>query len=393
MGFLKKITKPISKFLDKVVPNEVKPFLPYAAAAAPFLLPPGIAGGSGLGALLRRGALTGGLNLAAQLAQEGSEGDFSIGSLGLASLTGALTTPGSSELLGARAGIAAEQPGILSKIKSSGLQTLSKGAGFLEKGAEALRTDPFSPAGLKAATVPVTQGTTDIAVAGARREQKAYDEALAEFNKMQKEMSGATYNDYYDNILKYMDLAGFTAEEAEAAAERVLSGINFANGGRVGFAQGTNKKMMIVDLLNKGADFDLIKTITEASDQEIMEAIDFFKYGGAEVPLPTFDDKGNMIDDGLYKGRETRPEAKAYGGRVGYLGGGNVATPPGMEMDLRVGGFIPIGQAERADDVLARVSKNEFVMTADAVRGMGNGDPRAGAQKMYQLMNNLEARV
>jgi hypothetical protein len=95
-----------------------------------------------------------------------------------------------------------------------------------------------------------------------------------------------------------------------------------AYGGRIGFAQGANKKMMIVDLLNKGADLDLIKTITEASDEEIMEAVDFFKYGGAGVPLPTFDESGKMIDDGLYKGRETRPEAKAYGGRIGFSAGG-----------------------------------------------------------------------
>ena len=95
-----------------------------------------------------------------------------------------------------------------------------------------------------------------------------------------------------------------------------------AYGGRIGFAQGANKKMMIVDLLNKGADLDLIKTITEASDEEIMEAVDFFKYGGAGVPLPTFDKSGKMIDDGLYKGRETRPEAKAYGGRIGFAAGG-----------------------------------------------------------------------
>jgi hypothetical protein len=113
--------------------------------------------------------LSGGLNLGSQLAQEGSEGDFSVGSLGLASLTGALTTPGSSELLGARAGIAAEQPGTLAKIKSSGLQALSKGAGFLEGGAETLRTDPFSMPGLKAATVPITQGTTDLAMATAEK--------------------------------------------------------------------------------------------------------------------------------------------------------------------------------------------------------------------------------
>jgi hypothetical protein len=58
---------------------------------------------------------------------------------------------------------------------------------------------------------------------------------------------------------------------------------------------------------------DLIKATTDASDEEIMEAVDFFKYGGAGVPLPTFNESGKMIDDGLYKGRETRPEAKAYG--------------------------------------------------------------------------------
>jgi hypothetical protein len=46
MGFLKKITRPISKALDKIVPNEVKPFLPYVAAVAPYMLPPG-AGGIG----------------------------------------------------------------------------------------------------------------------------------------------------------------------------------------------------------------------------------------------------------------------------------------------------------------------------------------------------------
>jgi hypothetical protein len=38
MGFLKKITRPISKALDKIVPNEVKPFLPYVAAVAPYML-------------------------------------------------------------------------------------------------------------------------------------------------------------------------------------------------------------------------------------------------------------------------------------------------------------------------------------------------------------------
>ena len=63
------------------------------------------------------------------------------------------------------------------------------------------------------------------------------------------------------------------------------------------------------------------------------------------------------------------------------------------EMDLRPGGFVPIGAKEKADDVPARLSKNEFVMTADAVRAAGGGSVNKGAKRMYDLMNKLEARV
>jgi predicted house-cleaning NTP pyrophosphatase (Maf/HAM1 superfamily) len=62
-------------------------------------------------------------------------------------------------------------------------------------------------------------------------------------------------------------------------------------------------------------------------------------------------------------------------------------------MDLRGGGFVPIGAKEKADDVLARLSKNEFVMTADAVRAAGGGSVDKGADKMYNLMKDLEAQV
>jgi hypothetical protein len=65
----------------------------------------------------------------------------------------------------------------------------------------------------------------------------------------------------------------------------------------------------------------------------------------------------------------------------------------GKEMDLRGGGFVPIGKKERADDVPARLSKNEFVMTADAVRAAGGGSVNKGAKRMYNLMNSLEARA
>ena len=63
----------------------------------------------------------------------------------------------------------------------------------------------------------------------------------------------------------------------------------------------------------------------------------------------------------------------------------------GMEKDYREeGGFVPIGGKEKADDVPARLSRNEFVFTADAVRNAGGGDIDKGAEIMEDVMNNLE---
>ena len=80
------------------------------------------------------------------------------------------------------------------------------------------------------------------------------------------------------------------------------------------------------------------------------------------------------------------------GGRINKAEGG-IMDLGGMEMDLRGGGFVPLGAKEKADDVPARLSKNEFVMTADAVRAAGGGSVDKGADKMYNLMKDLEAQV
>ena len=93
----------------------------------------------------------------------------------------------------------------------------------------------------------------------------------------------------------------------------------------------------------------------------------------------------------------------AQGGRIGKLGGGIMNMPMGnmrrnragvMERDYRdKGGFVPVGVKEKADDVPAMLSKNEFVMTADAVRGAGDGNIKKGAQRMYDLMKRNEGKV
>ena len=80
----------------------------------------------------------------------------------------------------------------------------------------------------------------------------------------------------------------------------------------------------------------------------------------------------------------------ATGGRVAAQEGG-LMNLGGMEKDYRNnGGFVAIGGEERADDVPARLSRNEFVFTADAVRGAGGGDIDKGAEIMENVMKNLE---
>ena len=105
------------------------------------------------------------------------------------------------------------------------------------------------------------------------------------------------------------------------------------------------------------------------------------------------EEKTNYIDSIVGQGMAT-------GGRVGLMGGSMPMGEPRVnqggitELDFRAkGGFVPVGIKEKADDVPAMLSKNEFVFTADAVRGAGNGSIENGAQKMYDTMKNLEKRV
>ena len=81
----------------------------------------------------------------------------------------------------------------------------------------------------------------------------------------------------------------------------------------------------------------------------------------------------------------------SMGGRAGFAEGGGIMDLGGMEKDYRAeGGFVPIGREEKADDVPARLSVNEFVFTADAVRNAGGGDIDKGAEVMENMMKHLE---
>jgi hypothetical protein len=164
---------------------------------------------------------------------------------------------------------------------------------------------------------------------------------------MSKEGSPKYYNPEGEEI-SFKEFEEAMKKEKQIMPKKKPSRTKKAEGG---IASEDKVKMLI----KRGADNDLIKTYVEGiSDSEIEQI------------------------------RNMMRADKAEGGLMNL--GGN-------EMDLRGGGFVPIGAKEKADDVPARLSKNEFVFTADAVRAAGGGSIENGAQKMYNTMKQLEKMV
>jgi len=362
---VKSITKPVAKVLDKIVPNEVKPFLPYVAAFTPFAASAGLLG-TGLSNLtFAQSALLGaGANAISQLSQEGAaERGLSPVSLGLAALSGGFAAPGEAVtgIGGAKDFFGSLKPkmvdidtGLLVNAKPQGflenIQNIAgnigqSAAGVFEKGRQALEpggAGVFSKDFGMAALGPTVTATSDLAYIKAAQ-------ALDEYDKQQKvlgAMGVASTEARRAAVIRAMGLSEFTQPEIQSALTRL------------GLRQGgiTQKKVQVPISLDGIA---------------------------KEVFNDTLDNLTYTQKETVYEIYQDRKDKKAEGG-IMNLGG--------LEMDLRAkGGFIPIGAREKADDVPARLSKNEFVFTAKAVKGAGKGDIRKGAKRMYQLMKQYEA--
>jgi hypothetical protein len=473
MGFLKKIFKPVSKVLDKIIPNEIKPFLPFAAAAVPFLAPTaGI-----FGSVAGRAALSGGANIFSQLSQEGNEGDINLLSAGLGALSGAMTAPGfksglerfrptsANEMLSYGESAANLKPSsFLDKATNVGIDYLGKGSDFMQ-----------AP-GLTKYGIPAAQGTMDNMYAQAKRDQDAYDDMMSEDSE-----GGYTDDAYRAAIRKSMEAYGASEEEILRAIEAA----GYKTGGRVGFKYGGGdidllekmQEMVIAEpfkreegYMEEEINIEDLPVIKEPSEYEPIESdkidnylqlLDFtegktqpfskyadpdnrgfkkggrvgLRFGGIGAAINQIDNQemkeaakfASMLNDmdvpiaDLAEEFEIQFKRKPnsleelkqfYKDRYDYKGPGDVKMKEeikekvvmgakdgglmnlgGKEMDLRGGGFVPIGKKERADDVPARLSKNEFVMTADAVRAAGGGSVNKGAKRMYDVMNKLEARA
>jgi len=107
-------------------------------------------------------------------------------------------------------------------------------------------------------------------------------------------------------------------------------------------------------------------------------------FQGQDADYQAYLASGSPLDYSTWKASQGAAPIMAAEGGIMNLGG--------MEKDYRQeGGFVPLGKKEKADDVPARLSKNEFVFTADAVRNAGGGDIDAGAEVMENVMNHLES--
>jgi hypothetical protein len=149
-----------------------------------------------------------------------------------------------------------------------------------------------------------------------------------------------------------------------------------ANGGRIGYNTGS-----------EGPD-----DLYSRSYKRVMELMDEGYDFGSAVKKYMEEEKQGRVNE-------------AYGGRIGYAFGDVVDQASGImglpqrvnqagvkELDLReTGGFIPpVGVKEKADDIPAMLSNNEFVFTAKSVKEMGDGNVNKGAQRMYDMMKYLE---
>ena len=259
-------------------------------------------------------------------------------------------------------------------------------------------------------------------------------ESMEEYLAARKDVVGKQMRIYMDNYFKFDPEY---SQLDDAGRNAFVARYNVAQGGRIGLKHGTPE--MGIKSLEAGApdityegDMRMASAVTGGEERDIagemwmrLDKQTQSDYGSFENYFKSGDwiEGVKQIDPGMSRGpvlpedptkpinpfapKPTGPVLPdkmmaAKGGRIGYRMGMGPAglpgiprqAPDGMEYDMRMnGGFQGLGAKEGKDDVPAMLAKNEFVFTADAVRGAGGGDIELGAQRMYDTMKNLERRV
>jgi len=272
--------------------------------------------------------------------------------------------------------------------------------GLIKKGIKAL------PKGVAAqlAAGTITAGASLLAsyFQGDFREQEP-EETMEDYLAVRKEAVGGQMRTYMDNYFKF-DSEYSTMTDAQKDA--FVARYNVRDGGRIGFQGGSkDNATKINELVDGGMDMEkAIQKIapgTKSSVEFTREELglgplkinqDIDKMLRAGVDIEIIKEKTGAPDELIQQRIQVVRYSKASGGLMGIPVRKN--SEGTTELDYRKsGGFVPIGVKEKADDVPAMLSKNEFVMTADAVRAAGGGSIEKGAQKMYDTMKKLESRV
>jgi hypothetical protein len=184
------------------------------------------------------------------------------------------------------------------------------------------------------------------------------------------------------------------------------------DGGRIGYQEGSGPLRPMSPTLNRDSQGRLVNSITGQPITTLLPLNRESMSEPAAAARSVDTTRGASVNQlfNYYKNKEMDEARRqqiidlfmrdnaATGGRMGFMMGTEVPMRQNQggitELDYRkTGGFVPVGVKERADDVPAMLSKNEFVFTADAVRGAGGGDINKGAKMMYAKMKALEGKV
>ena len=177
---------------------------------------------------------------------------------------------------------------------------------------------------------------------------------------------------------------GFLSKILTKGGDKALSFDNLSLGKTTALGFGIP---LALDLLGVGKDDDDKMDLDEYYRTQGINIADIrmnpYKYLSAANQGSLYAADGGLMRIGYQEGGDAEPVAKKTMPLIDM---------DGQEKDYReTGGFVDMGRMERADDVPARLSKNEFVFTADAVRNAGEGDIDKGAEVMYNMMKILEA--
>ena len=205
---------------------------------------------------------------------------------------------------------------------------------------------------------------------------------MAEFVKYKNQGGTLTFEQFVQAIMQQQQ----EGQGMEQPQEVMMA----ANGGRIGFSIGGDYKFMELVAELREAGFSQQDAIDEAKKRFGMMA-QGGRIGAYKGGLMIEDDDEYAYNPQAAMRMYQRP-GKQEGGIMETEEASEMIDLGGKEKDYReTGGFVEIGGKERADDVPARLSKNEFVFTADAVRNAGGGDIDKGSEVMQNLMDNLEA--